>query len=217
MKIVKNYLRNEDIEGLVNLANGILTGPDSQRVMASYQKWDNSIIQWSPPVLIWEIPFDSLIVRRLLNNYEELQKVTNFLIYYWTPGSYIPWHGDDDRWDSGTIYLNKEWDQDQGGFLCWKENNHTNRMIIPEYNTLALKRGGVHVLHCTTPVTKPLYEQRDGQTYQKMRCTLQFFQKERTAEEKDASTVKFVLNTFKINAAEQFDSKDYETQRKVKR
>lgn len=217
MRIIKNYLSNDDIENLVDVANGVLSGPDSQRLMASYQKWDNNIIQWSPPVLLWEIPFDSLIVRRLITNYEELKRATNFLIYYWTPGSYIPWHEDEDRLDSGTIYLNKEWDQDQGGFLCWKENNHTYRMMIPEYNTLALKRGGVHVLHCTTPVTKPLYEQRDGQMYQKMRCTLQFFQKERTTEDAHSSQVKFVLNSLKTNASEQFDTMDYETQRKVKR
>ena len=70
MRIIKNYLSNDDIENLVDVANGVLSGPDSQRLMASYQKWDNNIIQWSPPVLLWEIPFDSLIVRRLITNYE---------------------------------------------------------------------------------------------------------------------------------------------------
>jgi len=53
--------------------------------------------------------------------------------------------------------------------------------------------------------------------YQKMRCTLQFFQKERTTEDAHSSQVKFVLNSLKTNASEQFDTMDYETQRKVKR
>ena len=51
-----------------------------------------------------------------------------------------------------TIYLNREWEQDFGGFFLYKETreSHEFKGFIPKRNYAFLQLGGIE--HCTTPV-----------------------------------------------------------------
>ena len=181
MKIVKNYLNDHDINVLVDLSHAVHKHPDMKsRFRSSYGGWDHSIIQYSPPVLIWDIPGDFLEQNGVvLLKYDELKNADRFMLYFWPPGSYIPWHNDSHTKGSGTIYLNKTWNRDWGGFLCWDRGNNEYDMMVPEYNTMALNnysQDSLKRFHSVTPVTKPLYFINDnGEVVSEMRSTLQFF------------------------------------------
>ena len=182
MKIIKNYLNDHDLDVLVDLSHAVHKHPDMKhRFRSSYSSWDHSIIQSSTPVLIWDIPIGFLEQNGVnLKNYDELKNADGFMLYFWPTGSYIPWHNDG-AWEiAGTIYLNKTWNKDWGGFLCWDKGNNEHGMMVPQYNTMALNnhpQDSLERYHSVTPVTKPLYFINDnGEVESEMRTTIQFFQ-----------------------------------------
>ena len=85
------------------------------------------------------------------------------MIYFWTRYSYIPWHNDRTYDGAITIYMNKEWKPDFGGYFMYAENSndvikHNDdyievrniKAIIPKKNLAVLQTEQTH--HCTTPV-----------------------------------------------------------------
>ena len=173
MRIFNDFLRSDDLSSLTNLASSAKKSPYLRTNLGS---WKSDIVQYSNPVLIYDIPEK---YTANLRRYPEMEDATAFMLYFWTDGSYIPWHNDDHASKTGTIYLNTEWERDWGGYLCWD-----NTFMIPTYNTLALQID--KDWHCTTPVTRPFYKLSQGahvmagQTHviEIMRTTLQFFRLE---------------------------------------
>jgi len=175
MKIFKDYLHNDDVTSLVNLSKKVQR---LDNLRTNYGAWNDSIVQYSNPVFIYDIPEE---YTTNLRKYPELSDMSAFMLYFWTNGSYIPWHNDEHAETTGTIYLNDVWERNWGGYLCWEADDEDllasgDGYLIPTYNTMALQK---HDWHCTTPVTKPLYQ---IEAYQKvkqvLRTTLQFFKLE---------------------------------------
>lgn len=89
-----------------------------------------------------------------------LPKEKTAMIYSWLPGSGIAWHPDYGNKSSMTIYLNREWRPDHGGYFCWKDwgedlPQHTydyapteGRIRMPQFNHYVYMNDAEW--HCTT-------------------------------------------------------------------
>jgi hypothetical protein len=82
---------------------------------------------------------------RIKNQFVEYdEKFINFsfTVQYckWHRGSYIPWHNDSDHSIGATIYLNKDWDVEDGGLFVYSETGNVDNLkcIYPCYNTLVI-------------------------------------------------------------------------------
>ena len=93
---------------------------------------------------------------------EELTFVPS--IYVWGGGSYITWHPDECYPYNGTIYLNEEWDSDDGGVFLYKDNL-TNEIkgIEPSYNSMVVNfstEDNPHNYHCVTCIVPGTIKKR---------------------------------------------------------
>ena len=126
----------------------------TNKTVRTNRSWDENIVRDSNPVLI-------SVLRREQELYKELQsvikkklghEVTSVMFYYWTPVSHIPWH-DDGMYKGGiTIYLNEEWDINQGGLFMFKNPDGKISAIEPVRNRLVEQIGGVP--HSVCPTSK---------------------------------------------------------------
>lgn len=85
-------------------------------------------------------------------------------IYVWSGGSYITWHSDECYPYNGTIYLNEEWDSNDGGVFLYKDNL-TNKIkgIEPMYNSMVVNsatENDPHNDHCVTCIVPGTIKKR---------------------------------------------------------
>jgi hypothetical protein len=82
------------------------------------------------------------------------------LFYHGFPNSCVNWHADYPDYDAMSIYLNKRWDSNWGGWFAYTEDynrrqDHVEPMngkfIVPRYNTSI--RSTDMEWHCTTPIS----------------------------------------------------------------
>ena len=133
--------------------------------------WGDNIVKSSTPILRYvfsdreEVLFNKI---KLELESKTPYKVNFILLYLWTNLSYIPWHNDTHK-DAGlTIYLNKNWDKDWGGYFLYEEKNEI-KALLPKKNFGVLQEGGV--MHSVSTINI-------GAEY---RMTLQtFFNKEKS-------------------------------------
>jgi Rps23 Pro-64 3,4-dihydroxylase Tpa1-like proline 4-hydroxylase len=163
MKFIKRFesflsekLYDETIKTARHLVNS------SSMCFATHRCWNPDIVKDSFPVFIHSISPDSEFYDKLndefVQNLEPFfseQKIKTqmnpeFMLYYWTRFSYIPWHSDANFYGGLTVYLNEEWDQDWGGYFMYKNEDGSISAIPPQRNTAVLQFGGVP--HSTTPV-----------------------------------------------------------------
>jgi hypothetical protein len=73
--------------------------------------------------------------------------------------SCVNWHPDYADYDAMSIYLNKEWDSNWGGWFAWTEENKgvdapinpkQGQFYCPQYNTAIYSTE--REWHCTTPL-----------------------------------------------------------------
>lgn len=85
-------------------------------------------------------------------------------IYVWSGGSYITWHPDYIYPYNGTIYLNEEWDTNDGGIFLYKDNpTNEIRGIEPEYNSMVVNYAteeDSHNFHCVTCIVPGTIKKR---------------------------------------------------------
>ena len=103
----------------------------------SYMNWGNEVIKDSNPVLIKDLnqQLSNRIISEikiLLPEYTEIR----CMWYGWIRGSYIPWHSDNNVKFGATIYLNKHWDDDWGGYFAYKDDDI--KCIKPEFNKMTI-------------------------------------------------------------------------------
>jgi len=116
--------------------------------------WGYELVQESSPVLINDIPDDSELYQRILEDLKTRSEIPSvkevkMMFFYWTRGSYIPWHTDQNYEAGITIYLNDVWGQDDGGLFLYREDDQI-KGLIPEYNMMVIQTGGVY--HTVTPI-----------------------------------------------------------------
>lgn len=105
-----------------------------------------------------------ILVHQLYENeymYEKIKKVVldkiginkfSFMfMFYYTPGSHIPWHTDE-KYRNGalTIYLNDNWDKDHGGLFLYDDGDGI-KGIAPTKNLGVYQPDGMpHAVSCLT-------------------------------------------------------------------
>jgi hypothetical protein len=81
-----------------------------------------------------------------------IEYIKAILFYWYMPCSHIPWHYDKNHNGAITIYLNNDWNRDNGGlFLFEDETNDIIKAIVPKRNMAVHQFGGVH--HSVCPLT----------------------------------------------------------------
>ena len=115
--------------------------------------WGETVVEYSKPIKIKPLESNE-------KNYHSIRKVIYELTgrfpdgiyyYFWGPGSYIPWHSDDIYSSAFSIYMNKNWNYQDGGLFQYYENNKI-QTILPEANTAVMQTGNVP--HSTTILSK---------------------------------------------------------------
>jgi hypothetical protein len=120
--------------------------------------WEDGIVQQSEVLKIYTIePEDNnpLInrIRKEIENQTGWNANGPMMLYFWQPGSYIPWHDDGHMKAGFTIYLNEFWDKDWGGLFLYEHGVENNIIgVIPKENTAMLQEGGVQ--HAITTINK---------------------------------------------------------------
>ncbi len=142
-----------------------------KNVWASSIGWDQNLSLISSNVLTHRILNKSLekeikdsIEKKLKINFDDEQLEIFIYIYVWGGGSYITWHFDDNYLYNGTIYLNEEWDSNDGGIFLYKDNQ-TNEIkgFEPLYNSMIVNstsKFDLHSMHCVTCIVPGTIKKR---------------------------------------------------------
>jgi len=133
--------------------------------------WDQNLNLISSNTLTHKI-LNKILEKKIKNSIEKLIKIDfeekkldfTSSIYVWSGGSYITWHDDGCYPYNGTIYLNGEWDSNDGGVFLYKENE-TNEIkgIEPTYNSMVVNSStetDPHNLHCVTCIVPGTIKKR---------------------------------------------------------
>lgn len=153
--IYKNFLSNESIEKLDNKIEDILykSNPDVPNFTTSLTSWEDNLKKSSSPIIRYVLNENDIELFQILKKEIESKisyYIDGIVIHFSPKLSYIPWHNDSHVTAALTIYLNKIWDINWGGYFLYNKNNEI-KAIIPEFNLGVLQRGGVTgVSHCVT-------------------------------------------------------------------
>ena len=178
MKEFKNALDEKFCEEVGDFAFHLFRGLLLTEEMKNVQSWTNfswheEIRQDSTVVVCYFLPrrFTVQITPRLKelglfpdHTEENLNDYLRLMAYVWTEGSWINWHDDGSHKQALTVYLNRDWEPNDGGYFLYVENKSQERRVIdPAFNTLVYN--DEKEAHATTPVS----------TSKKLRITLQGF------------------------------------------
>jgi Rps23 Pro-64 3,4-dihydroxylase Tpa1-like proline 4-hydroxylase len=150
----ESFFSDEVCVELDNLINKITSkqNADIPQYTTSIHRWGDGLISHSTPILRYFIPieYDNLITKIKKEIFSKTKyEIDNVLIHFWPKLSYITWHNDSGYKGALTIYLNKKWDSNWGGYLMYEENNEI-KAIKPEYNLGILQENGVS--HCVSTI-----------------------------------------------------------------
>ena len=169
----ENVLSSDNASAFQKLAHEVISGKyhGSIRTWTNYA-WSENIIGKNSTVFCMSIPDeyiaeiqDTLIKRGILDveNDQLLTESKSALIYVWMPGSYIPYHSDAKYSKAVTIYLNENWEFNDGGLFLWRNTGDKDwTAVVPTFNLGIVNAFGLE--HGTTPVTSD-----------KLRITVQIF------------------------------------------
>ena len=126
--------------------------------------WKSSIINWPSSVIegitgscIFSM-IDSDLSSKISNRISKLFDISSYEIVMqycaWQPHSGLSLHDDSNHKMGGTIYLNDNWNINNGGIFLWKNKNQEEEIynaILPTKNMLVLN--DEKELHLVTPVS----------------------------------------------------------------
>ena len=167
IKTYTNILNDDLIKKILEYLNSAL----KKGVWGSNNGWEKSLTLNSSIVLTHQI-MDKLLYKKIKNSIEtaldvdfdkeELTFVPS--IYVWAGGSYITWHPDECYPYNGTIYLNEEWDSDDGGVFLYKDSQTKEiKGIEPTYNSMVVNSAtetDPHNFHCVTCIVPGTIKKR---------------------------------------------------------
>lgn len=167
IKTYDNVLDENLIENVMDYFNSIM-GAD---VWASSIAWDQNLSLISSNILTHRISNKTLkkeikssIETALDVDFEKEGLIFTPSIYVWGGGSYITWHLDNCYPYNGTIYLNEEWDSNDGGVFLY-EDSQTKEIkgIKPTYNSMVVNSAteeDPHNFHCVTCIVPGTIKKR---------------------------------------------------------
>jgi hypothetical protein len=137
INIYSNFLSEESINVLDNKIEEILykSDPNVPNFTTSLTSWHNKLQKSSSPIIRYVLnKNDDTIFQTLKKEIEsKIPYYIDGMVIHFSPKlSYIPWHNDDHVIAALTIYLNKNWDVNWGGYFLYKLNDEI-RGIKPEF------------------------------------------------------------------------------------
>jgi CRISPR/Cas system-associated endonuclease/helicase Cas3 len=152
LKIIDNFFIEEDLNNIKRYCEDILDSNNS--LIPARGTWDPILLNSvKSDVLKYEITktMDSEIYELIYNTALEKFNIDPeyILFHYFLPESNIQWHNDFNKKAGATIYLNRHWKKENGGFFLYQKNNEQINIVPPKYNTCVFQTGGID--HCTTP------------------------------------------------------------------
>lgn len=137
-------LIDEKIKSIYN------TSKERPMFSSSISHWDDYLKGSSTPILRYVLSTDDLELMDILK--KEIQNkipyyVNNVIIHICPKLSYIPWHNDSGHTAALTVYINKNWDPNWGGYFMYKDNDDI-KALKPERNCAILQKGGLS--HCVS-------------------------------------------------------------------
>lgn len=164
MKIYSDVLNPEFADKLYlygkNKVSGNSMGYPPTHAWLNLYTWQEAIVKDSTAVFCTQLPKvlsnelkDNLILfnNKYIFDYQTDVVDKEFMIFVWTQGAYIPAHRDDKYKKGMTIYLNRDWAEEDGGQFNWQDLE-TNELhtYTPVFNSAAINDD--HTLHFTHPV-----------------------------------------------------------------
>lgn len=160
MKQINNFLPIELTEKYYNFGLDVISGKGGSNEVWTNQAWDETIIKDSAPVVCVKLPdilLDELqqilIDKNIFNSQQDIpiNISKSAMIYIWFKNSYIPLHTDGIYSKAITVYLNKNWQYDDGGMFNWfDETSNEWKNITPNFNKAVINDLGYQ--HGITPV-----------------------------------------------------------------
>jgi len=133
VNITKNVFSNELLEKLY--AHTRVEG--KQPTKTNFFGWDQKIIGTSNAIFAFrlETELKKAIAEELITKsiFKQVPKLWSANIHLMSRNSFIPWHGDDGHKFTCTVYLNKEWHSDFGGYFMYQDGED-KKALAPEYN-----------------------------------------------------------------------------------
>jgi len=140
-------------------------------VWSSSNGWDQNLVLNSANIITHTVN-DKILYKKIKNSVEKTLKIDfekeglDFIasLYLWGGGSYITWHPDTLYPYNGTIYLNKEWNSNDGGIFLYRDNKTKSIIgIEPVYNFMVVNSStelDPHSLHCVTCILPSVIKKR---------------------------------------------------------
>jgi hypothetical protein len=115
----------------------LYTRDGKQPTFTNFFGWDEGVIQTSASIHKFELPkeFKDKIIKELIAKGVYAEEPEDWLcgIQLHSRLAYIPWHSDWSWKETGTVYLNKNWSEDFGGYFAYKDDGEI-KCIVPTYN-----------------------------------------------------------------------------------
>ena len=168
--MIKRYFNVLD-EGVIDDVSNYLKSNLSKPVWTSSNFWQKELIRSSSIISMCNISDKNIVdnvkktVENILDvNFDELNFEFFCQLQLFSRMSYITWHDDKSYQYNGTIYLNRNWNTNDGGIFLWRDN-HTNeiRGIEPLYNTMVVNSYSDDDpcnYHCVTSIVPDVDESR---------------------------------------------------------
>lgn len=103
----------------------------------NFFNWGSNVIGVSNAIFVFDLPEElkKEVETELLNKniFEQVPKKWFCSVFLMSRHSNIPWHNDEKYKFTCTIYLNKEWDSNHGGYFMYEDGEEL-KAIIPTYN-----------------------------------------------------------------------------------
>ena len=151
VSIISNFLSPDVLSECQEFA--VSTLYDKRSNFRSSYGWDSDLRRNSTPVLVYELAsYNKSLFYKLKKDIEHKTNKTihDILIQYWSKNSFLDWHTDSAYSDALTIYINKEWKPEWGGyFLYGPQSNFSG--VIPKENLAVLQPSGIP--QCVTPIS----------------------------------------------------------------
>lgn len=149
IKIINSFFSENALDLIDKTLENILNSKSAKSSMpifsSSISHWEDFLIRSSTPILRYFLNDEDKELTDILKKEIESQipyYVNGIVIHICPKLSYIPWHNDRGHTAALTVYLNKDWDANWGGYFMYKDSDEV-KAIKPERNVAVLQKGGI--------------------------------------------------------------------------
>jgi Rps23 Pro-64 3,4-dihydroxylase Tpa1-like proline 4-hydroxylase len=153
LKVINKFFNSDEIKFIKNY---------SEDVFESRNIWKSSKVEWDKRLNTSENDILIYYLNEVIDSevYEMVQKKTKTVFdmepyamnfFFYLSQSNINWHDDHKKRAGATIYLNRKWHRDYGGYFIYEKDKKLG-IEYPSFNKCIFQSGGVD--HATTLTSK---------------------------------------------------------------